>query len=201
MRSLWRGRRRRIRSWWWRKSLKNKCILQAPLYGASQSCTSIESTEEMYLKLHRQQWCNRSKTLKDVTKFLSPAIAGWYLLQLRDRLMLSIDIAGIDYGLYLHQYKGKHSHMELLPFKAEFSWVGSSLVFSISVDSYLDHWQSCASSCRGPLGAAGNTDEELHQGRKANTISLIDSSNVLKLINVFIGFESNSLVSLLVIYL
>ena len=116
MRSLWRGRRRRIRSWWWRKSLKNKCILQAPLYGASQSCTSIESTEEMYLKLHRQQWCNRSKTLKDVTKFLLPAIAGWYLLQLRDRLMLSIDIAGIGYGLYLAQY------MELVPFKAEFSW-------------------------------------------------------------------------------
>ena len=122
MRSLWRGRRRRIRSWWWRKSLKNKCILQAPLYGASQSCTSIESTEEMYLKLHRQQWCNRSKTLKDVTKFLSPAITGWYQLQLLDRLMLSIDIAGIGYGLYLQQYKGKHSRMELLPFKAGFSW-------------------------------------------------------------------------------
>ena len=64
------------------------------------------------------------------------------------------------------------------------SFLGSSLLFSISVDSYLDHWQSCASSCRGPLGAAGNTDEELHQGRKANTISLIDSGNVLKLINV-----------------
>ena len=64
----------------------------------------------------------RSKTLKDVTKFLSPAIAGWYLLQLRDRLMLSIDIVGIGYGLYLQQYKGKHSQMELLPFKAGFSW-------------------------------------------------------------------------------
>ena len=69
-------------------------------------------------------------------------------------------------------------------------------MFSISVDSYLDHWQSRASSCRGPLGAAGNTDEELHQGRKANTISLIDSGNVLKLINVFIGFESNCFLSL-----
>ena len=102
--------------------MKNKCILQAPLYGASQSCTSIESTEEMYLKLHRQQWRNRSKTLKDVTKFLLPAIAGWYLLQLRDRPMLSIDIAGIGYDLCLRQYKGKHSQMELVPFKAELSW-------------------------------------------------------------------------------
>ena len=87
-----------------------------------------------------------------------------------------------------------YSHLRL-------SFLGSSLVFSISVDSYLDHWQSCASSCRGPLGAAGNTDGELHQGRKANTISLIDSGNVPKLINVFTGFESNSLLSFLAICL
>ena len=49
-----------------------------------------------------------------------PITSHCYLVS--DRLMLSIDIAGIGYGLYLQLYKGKHSQMELLPLKAKFSW-------------------------------------------------------------------------------
>ena len=135
----------------------------------------------------------RSKTLKDVTKFLSPAIATWYLTDLCYLSTLLVLVMASTYSNTKENIvRWNCSHLRL-------GFLGSSLVFSISVDSYLDHWQSCASSCRGPLGAAGNTDEELHQGRKANTISLIDSCNALKLISVFIGFESNSLLSLLVI--
>ena len=138
----------------------------------------------------------RSKTLKDVTKFLSPAIATWYLKDLCYLSTLLVLVMASTYSYTKENTVGWNCSHLRLGFLG-----GSSLVFSISVDSYLDHWQSCASSCRGPLGAAGNTDEELHQGRKANTISLIDSGNVLKLINVFIGLESSSLLSLLVIYL